>query len=39
MNTYECKHCGRRVQRDSHKVWIKSFCEKTGKTTRLWMVR
>ncbi len=36
MATYRCNHCGRKVSRDSEKHWIKSYCESTGKTTRLW---
>ena len=36
MAKYKCKHCGKIVQRDSTKVWIESFCEATGKLTRLY---
>ena len=34
-NKYKCNLCGEIVSRDSNKKWIKSFCEKTGKMTRL----
>ena len=33
---YVCKHCGKIVDRDSHKKWITSYCSQTGKTVRLW---
>ena len=36
MNAYRCNHCGRTAERDSTKRWIKSYCERTGKMTRLW---
>ena len=36
MSKYRCNHCGQVVERDSTKRWIKSLCERTGKTTRLW---
>ncbi|HET6917245.1 MAG TPA: hypothetical protein VFH56_14220 [Acidimicrobiales bacterium] len=39
MNSYRCNHCGKVVARDSEKRWIKSYCEATGKMTRLWLVR
>ena len=32
---YHCRHCGKIVNRISNKQWIKSFCEKTDKWTRL----
>jgi len=35
MNLYKCKHCGKIVERDSIKAWIKSWCEVTDKFTRL----
>ena len=38
MSDYRCNHCGKTTQRDSDKRWIKSYCETTGKTTRLWKV-
>ena len=35
---YRCPHCGKTVKRDSSKAWIKSYCEKTGKNTRLILI-
>jgi hypothetical protein len=34
-NKYKCNLCGKVVSRDSEKKWIKSYCDETGKTTRL----
>jgi hypothetical protein len=36
---YRCHHCGKTVLRESTKRWLTSYCETTGKTTRLWRVR
>jgi len=38
MNKYRCKHCGAVVERYSDKAWINSYCDQTGKTTRLMKV-
>lgn len=38
MNTYKCNCCGGLYERDSQKRWIKTFCEKTGKNARLYLV-
>lgn len=38
-NFYHCKHCGKTVLRQSEKKWIKSICDKTGKTVRLIRVK
>lgn len=35
-NLYQCNHCGQTVERESEKRWIKSYCGKAGKMTRLW---
>lgn len=35
---YRCNHCGHTVSRDSDKRWISSYCETSGRTTRLWRV-
>jgi len=35
---YHCKHCNKTVERDSDKKWIASYCEDTGKNTRLKLV-
>lgn len=35
---YHCKHCKQTVWRNETKRWITSFCERTGKTTRLWRI-
>lgn len=32
---YRCKHCGKIVSRDGGKAWINSYCEQTGRDTRL----
>lgn len=34
-HNYHCKHCGKTVQRESAKQWIKSICGATGKTVHL----
>lgn len=39
MAQYRCKHCGKTVQRNSRKAWIKSICETTGRMVRLVRVR
>lgn len=35
---YRCNHCKRIIMRESVKRWMKSFCDRTGKVTRLWRV-
>jgi len=35
MAKYKCKHCGMIVDRDSKKLWIKSYCTKTDKHVHL----
>ena len=35
---YQCRHCGKIVKRKSDKAWVKSWCEKTGKTVHLMRV-
>ena len=35
MNRYKCKHCGKIVERESTKAWIRSDCETTGKIVHL----
>ena len=35
MAKYHCKHCGKTVERDSDKQWVKSYCDATGKTVHL----
>ena len=39
MNLYYCKTCGKSVQRDSKKAWMKSYCEASGKITRITRVK
>ena len=39
MTKYYCKYCKKTVERSSDKTWIESFCEETGKKTRLWKVK
>lgn len=36
---YRCKHCGKTVYRVSDKQWMTSYCEGTGRKSRLWLVR
>lgn len=35
MNKYTCRHCGKTMERDSKKQWVKSYCEMKGKTVHL----
>jgi predicted nucleic acid-binding Zn-ribbon protein len=35
---YRCPKCGRTYKRNSTKRWMPSFCERTGKNTRLYRV-
>lgn len=34
-NYYDCKHCKKRVWRESDKQWVKSFCVDSNKTVHL----
>ena len=34
-NYYDCKHCGKRVWRESEKEWVKSFCDLSDKNVHL----
>jgi len=36
---YYCKNCDKTVLRESDKAWIKSWCEKIQKYTRLMKVK
>lgn len=36
VNTYRCHHCGKTVQRDSDKRWMKSYCTEADRHARLW---
>jgi len=36
---YRCPYCGKVVERDSDKAWIKSWCETTGKDVRLQIIK
>ena len=36
---YRCAICHRLYDRDSNKAWIKSYCGKKGKMTRLMRYR
>lgn len=38
MSKYRCKLCGKVLERDSDKQWIKSYCEETGRDTRIWRI-
>jgi ribosomal protein L37AE/L43A len=35
VRTYRCVHCGKKVERHSDKHWINSYCDETGKKSRL----
>ena len=37
-NKYQCVHCDKVTDRESDKKWIKSYCEETGKNTRLQLI-
>lgn len=39
MNKYLCAYCGKVVERDSDKAWIKSYCSATGKDVRLIIIK
>jgi len=39
MAKYQCPLCKKIVERESMKQWIKSYCEKTGKNTRLQRIK
>jgi hypothetical protein len=36
---YRCAHCEQYYKRESRKAWIKSWCERSGRYTRLMRVR
>ena len=36
MTKYYCKHCGKILERESTKKWIKSYCSETGKNVRIY---
>lgn len=38
MKKYKCNKCGRVTTRASKKRWIKSYCEREGMYTRLYMI-
>jgi hypothetical protein len=38
MTLYRCNHCMKVMHRECRKRWMKSFCETTGATVRLWRV-
>lgn len=35
MSKYRCSLCGKVIERDSDKQWIRSYCEETKKLTRI----
>jgi hypothetical protein len=39
VRAYKCKHCGKVVDRESNKQWIKSYCDEIGKDVRLMLVK
>ncbi len=38
MNQYRCVHCGRILERDSTKAWVKSRCDATKRFVHLMRV-
>jgi hypothetical protein len=34
-NRYRCKHCHKIVEREGDKKFVLSYCDASGKTTRL----
>ncbi len=39
MNQYRCVHCGRILERDSTKAWVKSVCVATKRFVHLMRVK
>lgn len=39
VRAYKCTHCGKVVNRESNKKWIKSYCDETGQYIRLMLVK
>jgi phage FluMu protein Com len=39
MAKYRCKHCGKTVNRESKKAWIKSYCDTSDKYVHLIRVK
>jgi len=39
MSIYTCPLCKMAVPRESNKQWIKTYCEKMGKDTRLIIIK
>ena len=35
VTTYKCPSCNKTIQRDSEKAWIKSYCMKLNRYTRM----
>ena len=38
MKKYRCSKCGEIVERESDKNWIKSYCDKKGILTRIYLL-
>ena len=32
---YHCRHCGQTMERNSDKAWVKSYCDRAGRTVHL----
>ena len=39
VRAYKCKYCGKVVDKESNKQWIKSYCDEIGKDVRLMLVK
>ena len=38
-NKYSCKSCGKTFMREGNAAWIMSWCTKTNKNTRIYLVK
>lgn len=38
-NKYRCPHCGKVEIRECSKAWVKSYCDKTGKTVHMQKIK
>ena len=39
VRAYKCKYCGKVVDRESNKQWIKSYCDEIGEDVRLMLIK
>jgi phage FluMu protein Com len=38
VNKYRCVACGKEMERDSTKTWIKSYCADTDQFVNIWLI-